>query len=109
MLGGATYVDAVIVELVLTGVEPPTVSVEHVLQADGAVVVSVVFHPLSFPVGPHVVAHPLVDGLDAHPTELTIVVLSEHVDVSLHIRGGQVRVASLQLGKQLLVSFVPWS
>ena len=109
MLGYATYVDAHVVELVLTGVEPPAVPVGHVLQADGAVVVSVILNSLPFPVSPHVVANPLMYGLDAHATELPIVVLPEHVDVSLHVRGGQVRVASLQLGKQLLVGLVPGS
>ena len=94
-----TYVDAVIVELVLAWVKPPTVPLGHVLQTDGAVIVSVIIRPPILPVRPHVVAHPLMDGLDAHATELPIIAFSQHVDVPLCIGSTQLSVPALQLSE----------
>ena len=89
----------------------PTVPLGHVLQTDGAVIVSVIVRPPILPVRPHVVAHPLMDGLDAHATELPIIAFSQHVDVPLCIGSTQVSVPALQLSEQPLIGLVPgpWS
>jgi len=101
------------VEFVLTGVKSPAVPLDHVLQADGAVVISVILSPPLLPVSLHEPPHPLIDRLDAHPTQLSIVLPPQHVYVSLSVRSVQLRVATLQLGKQLLIrlglAFSCWS
>ena len=78
-------------EFVSAGIEHPAVSLRHVLQADGAVIVHVILHVHHphVPVSPHELAHPLVNGLLHQTTKLVIILPPKHVYVSERISGVQ--------------------
>jgi len=95
-----------VMELMLTRIQPSAVSISHVFKANRAVIVSVIWPP-TFSVCPYEGTNPVKDGLNAHPTKLAIIALSEKVYVPLSIWLTQVRIATLQLSKQFLVRFVP--
>lgn len=110
-MGVHPLIDAMVVELVPTGVESLGVVVEHLLKANRADVrVLLIDERWWWLGGPlwgelnYQLANLVGDSRHTHSTQFPAVPLSEHVDVPTQVVGRQLGVLCLQLLDQLLVA-----